>query len=61
MTNETNKPKPCGEKTEVFSRVVGYYRPLQNWHQGKLEEFRLRKTFKINTNNIENNTKKEEK
>lgn len=37
----------CGEKTEVFSRVVGYYRPVQNWNDGKREEFRLRKTFKV--------------
>ena len=31
--------------TEVFSRVVGYYRPKQNWHRGKLAEFELRKTI----------------
>ena len=31
--------------TEVFSRVVGYYRPIQNWHRGKLAEFELRKTI----------------
>ncbi len=34
-------------KCEVFSRVVGYFRPVQNWHDGKREEFRLRKTFKV--------------
>ena len=31
--------------TEVFSRVVGYYRPIQNWHKGKVAEFELRKTI----------------
>ena len=31
--------------TEVFSRVVGYYRPIQNWHKGKVAEFNLRKTI----------------
>ena len=30
-------------KTEVFSRVSGYFRPVQNWNKGKKEEFRERK------------------
>lgn len=34
--------QPC----EVYSRIVGYLRPVQQWHYGKQEEFRLRKTFK---------------
>lgn len=37
----------CGEKTEVYSRVCGYFRPVSNWNKGKKEEFRERKTFKI--------------
>lgn len=32
-------------KCEVFSRVVGYMRPVQNWNEGKAEEFNDRKTF----------------
>ena len=36
----------CNKKTEVYSRVVGYYRPVQNWNLGKKEEYRMRKTFK---------------
>ncbi|MEJ7554277.1 MAG: ribonucleoside triphosphate reductase, partial [Aquificaceae bacterium] len=35
----------CGSKTEVYSRVVGYLRPVHQWNEGKREEFRLRKTF----------------
>lgn len=35
----------CGEKAEVWSRVVGYYRPVQNWNKGKQEEYRERVTF----------------
>jgi len=35
----------CGERTEVYSRVVGYLRPLRNWNAGKKEEFGLRKTY----------------
>lgn len=36
----------CKEKTEVFSRVVGFYRPVQQWNLGKQEEFKQRKVFK---------------
>lgn len=36
-----------GSKCEVFSRVVGYMRPVQNWNKGKKEEFAMRKTFDI--------------
>ena len=35
----------CGEKTEVFSRVVGYFRPVNNWNSGKKEEFEERKDY----------------
>jgi len=35
----------CGKKTEVYSRVVGYYRPVQQWNTGKAQEFEERKTF----------------
>jgi anaerobic ribonucleoside-triphosphate reductase len=31
---------------EVWSRVVGYFRPVQNWNEGKQEEYKDRKTFK---------------
>ncbi len=31
---------------EVYSRVVGYYRPVQNWNRGKQEEFKQRKYLK---------------
>jgi len=39
--------KPCKGKMEVYSRIVGYYRPVQNWNDGKREEYRQRKTFNI--------------
>ena len=38
----------CGRKTEVYSRVVGYFRPVQAWNEGKKEEFRLRLKFNLN-------------
>jgi hypothetical protein len=34
---------PC----EVYSRIVGYLRPVQNWHQGKQQEFRDRRPFRV--------------
>jgi ribonucleoside-triphosphate reductase len=33
----------CGRKCEIYSRVVGYHRPVKNWNRGKREEFRQRK------------------
>lgn len=35
------------EKTEVYSRVTGYYRPVSNWNKGKREEFKERKPFEV--------------
>jgi ribonucleoside-triphosphate reductase len=35
----------CGRKTEVWTRVVGFHRPVQSWNHGKKEEFKERKTF----------------
>jgi ribonucleoside-triphosphate reductase len=39
------KEKPCSLPTEVYSRVVGYFRPVQNWNAGKKEEFKDRKVY----------------
>ena len=35
----------CGGKTEVYSRITGYYRPVQNWNDGKAAEFKARKVY----------------
>ena len=37
----------CGAETEVYSRVVGYLRPVKQWNNGKQTEFCMRKTFKV--------------
>ncbi len=37
----------CGKTTEVYSRITGYYRPVQNWNDGKREEFKNRKVYDI--------------
>jgi ribonucleoside-triphosphate reductase len=39
----------CGEATEVYSRITGYYRPVKNWNEGKTQEFKERKIYNINT------------
>ena len=41
-----------GTKCEVYSRVVGYLRPVQGWNKGKKEEYTLRRTY-----NVENATR----
>ena len=43
----------CGQKTEVYSRITGYYRPVQNWNDGKLEEYKERKTYNIQTSKFD--------
>ena len=37
----------CGEKTEVYSRITGYYRPVQAWNDGKAQEYKHRKLYNI--------------
>ncbi|MCF2660820.1 ribonucleoside triphosphate reductase [Pseudoflavonifractor phocaeensis] len=37
----------CGRATEVYSRITGYYRPIQNWNDGKAQEFQDRKVYDI--------------
>lgn len=39
----------CNEETEVYSRITGYYRPVGNWNNGKSQEFKIRKTYDIDT------------
>ncbi len=37
----------CGKKTEVYSRITGYYRPVSNWNDGKLQEYKDRKLYDV--------------
>jgi ribonucleoside-triphosphate reductase len=37
----------CGEKTEVYSRITGYYRPIRNWNDGKSQEYKERLVYDI--------------
>jgi anaerobic ribonucleoside-triphosphate reductase len=47
IRGEYEKCPQCEERTEIFSRVVGYYRKIASWNISKQEEFKNRKTFKI--------------
>lgn len=40
----------CGEKTEIYSRITGYYRPVQNWNDGKVQEFEDRQVYSARDN-----------
>jgi len=43
-----NKECPhCGGRTEIYSRITGYYRPVNNWNDGKSQEYKERKTYDI--------------
>jgi len=37
----------CNKKTEVYSRIVGYFRPVENWNDGKKQEFQDRKEYVV--------------
>ena len=45
ITGEQYTCPQCGENTEVYSRITGYYRPVQNWNDGKAQEFKDRKLY----------------
>ncbi len=52
LTGEVYTCPHCGEKTEVYSRITGYYRPVQNWNDGKAQEFRDRKVYDISSSRL---------
>ena len=45
IAGEAFKCPDCGGKTEVYSRITGYYRPVQNWNDGKSQEYKERKVY----------------
>ena len=47
ITGEHFTCPECGKDTEVWSRITGYYRPVQNWNDGKVQEFKDRKEYNI--------------
>jgi len=47
LNGEVYKCPHCGKTTEVYSRITGYYRPVQAWNDGKSQEFKERRTYNI--------------
>ena len=53
IAGEVYECPTCGRTTEVYSRITGYYRPIQNWNDGKRKEFEDRKEYNIETSKFE--------
>ena len=53
LAGEVKSCPVCGEGTEIYSRITGYYRPVQNWNDGKVQEFEDRRTYNVNKTNKE--------
>lgn len=47
ISGEAYSCPKCGEETEVYSRITGYYRPVKNWNDGKRQEFRQRHEYQL--------------
>ena len=47
LIGEQQTCRQCSQDTEIYSRVVGYLRPIKQWNDGKQAEYRMRKTFKV--------------
>jgi ribonucleoside-triphosphate reductase len=47
MGGEVHECPKCGEPAEVYSRVVGYYRPVSRWNDGKQAEFAMREAYRL--------------
>ena len=60
LNGEVNTCPKCGAKTEVYSRITGYYRPVANWNDGKMEEYKNRKTYDLENSNLKCTKKNDE-
>ena len=61
ISGEIKKCPTCGEKTEIYSRITGYYRPISNWNDGKAKEYDMRKEYVINQEDIKYSEPEKEK
>ena len=52
LSGEQKVCPKCGAVTEVYSRITGYYRPVQNWNDGKLQEYANRTEYDINNSTL---------
>ena len=53
IAGEEFKCPDCGSANEVYSRITGYYRPVQNWNDGKAQEYKERKVYNISHSHLE--------
>ena len=60
LTGEQYVCPECGESAEVYSRITGYYRPVQNWNAGKTQEYKERVEYNIETSVLTHEGPKEE-
>lgn len=51
FTGEVKTCPKCGDDTEVYSRITGYYRPVKNWNDGKAQEYKQRTTYNVDEQN----------
>jgi len=51
----------CSAPTEIYSRVVGYLRPVRQWNKGKQAEFGMRQTYRVNGTASEEKEEKQER
>lgn len=58
LTGEQYTCPCCGEETEVYSRITGYYRPVKNWNDGKTQEFKERKLYNISDSHLKMKARK---
>lgn len=52
LQGEQESCPTCHRSTEIYSRITGYYRPVQNWNDGKSQEFKDRKVYNIATSRL---------
>jgi ribonucleoside-triphosphate reductase len=52
LTGEQFTCPICGQETEVYSRITGYYRPVRNWNDGKTEEYKNREKYNIDNSKL---------
>lgn len=57
IAGEVWKCPTCGEETEVYSRITGYYRPVKNWNDGKSKEYQMRKEYDLGKSHLTHEAK----
>lgn len=53
LSGEHSTCPTCGKPCEVWSRITGYYRPVQNWNDGKVQEYQDRQEYVVETSRLE--------